>query len=345
LVAAGAALPSAAGAATREPAAHGHSLDFQAPYGHVSDRLLVRDSGSLRRAAERAQWVSYPLLDGSAVRAASAYYPTAEIHEVVAVLGGLVHGREMNSLSVYVATPEEISGMCGAGMMGCYSPSSDRIVVSGSDAPVAGIPRTHAIAHEYGHHIANHRVNGPWWSALYAGTKRWTTYERVCEEAGQGRLYPGDQGAHYWENPGEAFAESYATMNFPGLGLAWNYTPLLQPDAASLERIRADVTRPWVGPRTTNWQGRIDRRGGTAARQLATPLDGRVKVRMTAPEGSNFDLYLLSADPGPRQVLRRMTAGDSDKRVAAAVCGEQAVRIEVRGPGSAGPFSVKITRP
>ena len=316
-----------------------------APNGRVPDLLLGDDSRALRRAASSARWVSFPLPGGYVVRAASASYPAVELRRVVAVLGGLVHGREINSLSVYVATPQEISGMCGAGVMACYSPSSDRMIVSGSTEAVAGVPRDHVIAHEYGHHITNHRVNGPWWPALDAGTKRWTTYEGVCDEATQDRLYPGDQGDHYWENPAEAFAESYAMLNFPDLGLAWNYTPLLQPDAASLARIRADVMQPWTGRRSTAWRGSLGPSLGRTSRTIATPLDGRVTVRMTTPRGSDFDLYLLSAEPGPPQILRRVTGGGLKRRVDAAVCGERAVRIEVRRRSGAGPFSVKISRP
>ncbi|MEK6277050.1 MAG: hypothetical protein AABM29_03445 [Actinomycetota bacterium] len=319
---------------------------FAVPAGaHMPDRVLTSSPASAQRATASADWTSYPVPGGYSVKVASAYYPETEIQEVVGVLGSLVHGKEMNSLSVYVATPDEMAAMCGTGFMGCYSPSAERIVVSGSDESAAGIPRQHVIAHEYGHHIANRQLNGPWWPALNAGTKRWATYERVCEEARQQRLYPGDQGAHYWENPGEAFAESYANMNFPALGLAWNYTPLLQPDPVSLQKIRADVTRPWTGRRTTKWRRMFGRHGGRVVRSVATPLDGRLSVSLKSPRGSDYDLYLRTADGGRGRVLERDSAGRSTKRVSARVCGERAVRIEVRRRSGTGPFTVKIARP
>ena len=39
----------------------------------------------------------------------STYYSEDQMQSIANVLGGLVHGQEMSSLSVYVASPDEIS--------------------------------------------------------------------------------------------------------------------------------------------------------------------------------------------------------------------------------------------
>jgi hypothetical protein len=337
------ALPAGAAAGTRGPL----NAPTAATESHEAapDRVLPVQSPSLRRTAARSNWGRYRLLDGAVVKAASTYYPESEILEVVGVLGTLIHGREMNTVSVYLATEDELAAFCGSGFAACYAPSDDRIVVPGSDEPVAGVPREHLIAHEYGHHIANHRINGPWWPALYGGAKRWATYERVCEEAHQGRLYPGDSGTHYWENPGEGFAESYARLNFPELGLAWNYTPLLEPDAGALARLAADVSRPWEGRRTRTWRRSFGHRQGRAVRTFRTPLDGRLTVKLAAPRDSRYRLSVSTSTAGGWRLLRRPASLASAERLDARVCGTGAVRVEVRRRAGTGPFRVEVTRP
>jgi hypothetical protein len=329
------ALPASASAHFLPPGA----TPTAAPAGDPSSRLSER----LSRATQRAEASSYPVA-GYSVKALSTFYSPPQVQEVLNSLAGLVHGKEMNALSVYVATPDEIAYICGGAMISCYSPGLERIIISGDPTPVAGIPRSYPMAHEYGHHIANHSYNGPW-TALSAGTKRWSTQENVCEGVYARVLHPGDEGAHYWENPGEAFAEAYATLNYPDLGLGWYYSPLLAPDPISLEKIRADVTRPWTGRRTSTWRRNFGRSRGRVARTVSTPLDGRLSVTLKSPKGTDFDLYLRSAGNGRGRVLERDAAGHSRKRVDAALCGEQAVRVDVRRHRGTGPFTVKIVRP
>jgi hypothetical protein len=250
----------------------------------------------------------------------------------------------MNSLSVYVATPQEISRICGAETIGCYLADDDRMVVSGSSAPVAGISRQHAIAHEYGHHIADNRVNGLPWPTLAAGTERWATYEHVCERTEQGALFPGDEGAHYWNNPGEAFAESYATLSAPVAGLGWNYSPLLAPDPTSLSLVSQDVSQPWTGPQTLTWRGRLGPGHRRAVRTVATPLDGKLSAQMFGPDDSNFDLSLSGAER-VRNRSRHAVRRRANEQLDGSICGQQTVQIEVRSRRGSGRFAVRIARP
>ena len=204
----------------------------------------------------------------------------------------------MSTLNVYVATPAEIREACGSTVVACYVPSEATMVVSGIDRPVAGVPRDFAIAHEYGHHIANSRQSSAL-PALEAGTIRWATYERVCQLTRAGKLFPGNQGAHYWEDPEEAFAQSYANLNRPTAGVSWQYTALLRPTAASLAKIHADVSRPWSGPVTSTWSSSV-------APQPANVHPGRsarwtVRDR-TGPGGGRAD---LDPDTPDRHAARR----------------------------------------
>src|SRR4051794_2735376 len=104
-----AALPIEGAWARPVPAAHTPSLKV-AGNGHPRDRvgsLPARGKGPLLR------WDSYALPGGEAVSAASASYGSAQVGQVLGIVGSLPHGAEMNSLSIYVATPQEIGATCG----------------------------------------------------------------------------------------------------------------------------------------------------------------------------------------------------------------------------------------
>lgn len=322
-------------------------------------RAMVR--GSARRYASA----------GAGFQLLSDHYGPAEVESVAATLRSLDHGPELSQLVVFVATPAEIRDACGATVVACYVPEEGKMVVSGVDRPIAGVPRDFAIAHEYGHHIVNTRP-GSALPALEGGTSRWATYERVCQLTRSGRLFPGDQGAHYWENPEEAFAQSYADLNRPDAGVSWQYTPLLQPTIASLAKIHADVNRPWSGPTTFSWDGSVtaalEPLAGDAAadtvdgsvgvgpgravgrhpwvdsRLLRTPLDGPVSVSLQAPPGA--PLALVLRDPAEGRVLGRAS---TDSSGAAALtypnCGHGALRLEVRAAQTDATFHTTISRP
>jgi hypothetical protein len=234
---------------------------------------------------------------GDQFRLSSSSYGPAEVASVARTVRSLDHGSEMAGLSVYVARPDEVREACGTGVVACYVPSEREMVVSGVDRPVAGVPRDFAIAHEYGHHIANSEAGGAY-PAITAGTIRWATYERVCQLTRSGRLFPGNQGAHYWEDPEEAFAQSYAHLADPGARVSWQYTPLLQPTMTSLAKIHADVADPWTGPVTLAWRGSV---AAPPASPADTTADGRGSTTATAgrmvadPAGSGSGDYSVGS--------------------------------------------------
>ncbi len=306
---------------------------------------------------------------GEEFEISSDHYGAAEVESVAATLRSLDQGPEMATLVVYVATPEEIVRLCGATVVACYLPATQEMVVSGIDRPVAGVPRDFAIAHEYGHHIAAGQL-GDAYPAIDAGTIRWATYERVCQLTRRGRLFPGNQGAHYWQDPEEAFAQSYAHMNWPHAGVSWQYTPLLQPSAAALVKIHADIERPWSGPVETTWSGAVTAApaeqptpsgvtSGTlgigAAKAvgetpwvdsslLHTPLDGTVSVSLQSPAGAQLALTLHESGNG-RTLARTHTDPEGSAHLSYTNCGHAALRLEVRSVSGAASFEAAIARP
>jgi hypothetical protein len=327
-------------AATREPLSevlHPRPAGSAFGYGAPRARPDARALRTMARASARRFSGA-----GSEFQISSTHYGPRAIESVAATLRSLDHGPEMSTLSVYVATPAEIRETCGATVLACYAPSESRMVVSGVDRPIAGIPRAFAIAHEYGHHIANSQA-GDTLPALDAGTIRWATYERVCQLTRAGRLYPGNQAAHYWQDPEEAFAQSYAELNRPGAGVAWDYSSFLQPTAAALAKLHTDVSRPWRGPVTWAWNA-ASSPGSRAVRAVRTPLDGTVSIALQSAPG--VGLRLLLRDPHGGQVLAHAaTDEEGNATLSYSNCGRDSLTLEVRGAAGPGGFRAAVTRP
>lgn len=236
-----------------------------------------------------------------------------------ALLAGLVHGPEMSSVTLDVVSAAQAAARCDGGQS-CYDPDTQTIIAS--TTPPAGYTVAEIIAHEYGHHVAAHRRNAPW-SAFDWGTKRWASYEGVCQGVTAGQLFPGDQGAHYSADPGEAFADAYRILN-GGHGVS-PFDRRLAPDATALALLRQDVEHPWRGPT------RLRRRGVAPGRiTVATPLDGTFAATARGRE-------LQIIDPATGSVL---ASGRS--RVRARLCGQETVAVAVSGRGR---FSLRIARP
>jgi hypothetical protein len=129
--------------------------------------------------------------DAIAVTAAcQASCTAADPRQIAAFLGTLVHGFEMELLTVQLDTPSQLEFDCGYGAQACYYGGESKIVISGNDSPATdGASREFVLAHEYGHHVARHRETPrPFPVALDWGTARWSSYQNVCRRARAGVL-------------------------------------------------------------------------------------------------------------------------------------------------------------
>jgi hypothetical protein len=295
----------------------------------------------------------FRLAGGGELSATSFAFDRAQVAPMVSAIDALPHGSEIAKLKLDVATAAEVGRRCGREAMSCYDPWQDEMVVDGQDESVEGVPRLSLLAHEYGHHIANNRGGGIW-SAFDAGTTRWSTYEEVCERTREGLLFPGNEGAHYWENPGEAFAQTYATLVAPET--PWTYTPLLAPDPTALGLVREDVVDP-LTPRQLRWQvGSRATRGPSLGEAVAVdparyerafgiPVDGRVGIRLTGADGGRYRLLLIDATTGESLAEASPDVGGTTK-LHYADCGHRQVKLIARATGSAGSgFDAAITAP
>lgn len=321
--------------------------------GEVRRDTVVRTpSVGAARISATAEASRYPLNGGSGETVAVAVTAACRVscnaadpQQIADFLGTLVHGPEMELLTVQLDTPGQIEFDCGYGAQACYYGGENKIVLDGDGgAAPDGASREFVLAHEYGHHIARHRESPPPFPvALDWGTARWSSYENVCRRSRAGALFPGNEGLHYFRDPGEAFAESYADMRFPEAEVPWRWVRTLEPDAGAFEAIREDVQRPWQGRRVLGLRGRVPPRpDGAAVRAFATPLDGLVSLR---PAGRHrYSLSLLSP---AGHVLRSSRHGlGFRRRLNFTVCGQSTLRVALRAAQRrGGAFRLQIQRP
>src|SRR2546423_6095424 len=282
--------------------------------GHVRSRVLPRTTRRLAIFPGNAWGGTYTTSSGAKVTvfSSSSYAVDQSANQAVAdFIDRLVHGSEISLVKIFLGPPEEVAILCNSKEVdGCYSPATNEIMTIGQDTDWSTVEEV--VTHEYGHHIANHRLNDPWPAVAY-GTKRWATYEGVCQKEASGAAFPGDEGEHYFQNPGESFAESFMHLNEVKLGFPetpWGYDPMFTPDAGALAAIEQDVLKPWKDDSLKHWGGRFSRRGQQKTFTFKTPLDGVFAAELHGPRGSSLSLT------GAGQIKRM-----SPRLSAALICG------------------------
>ncbi|MGC1166302.1 MAG: hypothetical protein WA862_09340, partial [Solirubrobacterales bacterium] len=304
------------------------------------------------RIAASAASARYSLNDGSddsiAVDVSAACQQECDAADPQAIanfIGTLIHGPEVNLLTIQLDTPSQLAFDCGFDAQACYFGDEGKIVLSGNaDSAPDSASREFVLAHEYGHHVAQHRdMPAPFPAAIKWGTERWSSVVNVCEGHRAGTFFPGDDGYHYYEDPGEAFAESFAFNRFPEAAVEWAWSPALRPTATSLQALRKDTVRPWLGRHSFTVAGRVPR-SGALVQEFRTPFDGKVSI---APAGGRRLGYELLIRNHSGETLRSSRQGvSSSHRLDYTVCGQSRLRVAVRALGRAGkPFRLTIQRP
>src|SRR5437899_6747820 len=315
--------------------------------GAVAFRTKLLNSAPRHLSALSWWGGTYPVPGGEHVAIyISTSYPQADAvaQQWADFFGRLPHGQELSLAKVYIAPLDEVSELCYSDeALGCYG--GQTIVTVGDST--AGILPTSIAAHEYGHHIAANRSDAPW-NALDWGTKRWATTMGICTRVGAGTAFPGDEGPSYTLNPGEGFAESYRVLvetNGTAVGYEWPIVdPSFRPTPASLAAIREDVLQPWVGPTTKTIRGKFLRGRRTWTTQVATLLDGDLRVRFTVPGGGADDVTLLTGD-GRTVLAKGSWASTGGKSAEYRVCGARSLRVRVTRGGVAARFTLRVTLP
>ena len=261
-------------------------------------------------------------------------------------LDSLVHGSELSQVTAYLAPLDEVQLICGPDALACYSPRESLLVAPG-DAPAADISAEAVVTHEYGHHVAAHRLDPPWLAVDY-GTKRWASYLQVCRRTSAGELHPGSETVpNYALNPGEAFAEAYRVLNQRKAGLvetAWDIVDQrLYPSAQALTLLEQDVTAPWTKPTKTAYRGSLRSSARSRAYTIPTALDGSLRLDVRA--SARLRLKLRVSGPSGRIVAAQTVAAGHAGAAGTTICGQRSYRVQVSRLRGAGTFTLSVTKP
>jgi hypothetical protein len=346
-------LATPGGAAAERPG-KGVSLEVPRTAVPMQDVVLGEPGAAAARISASASSQRYSIGDGSGATIAVAVTQScAELCEVkdpqrvADFIGTLIHGDEVNLLTVQLDTEYQLGFDCGFGAEACYFSGENKIVIGGyEEADSDGATFDFVLAHEYGHHVAQHReLPSPFGSAIDWGTERWASVEGVCQGERHHRFYPGNEGTHYFEDPGEAFAEAFAHYRFPDLPVQWRYSPELRPGPAAFRAIREDTLSPWQGRTSVTLSGRVPARGeGAAVESLQTPLDGMVSLRPGGLPRRGYELALRSR--AGRLLRTSRSSLDPRHSLDFTVCGEHHLRLVLRSTRPHGaPFRLQIERP
>jgi hypothetical protein len=345
-------LAAPAAAETQPPPWQRAAFAVPGPALPLRDVVRAAPGADGARIAASASSARYPLNDGSGDSIAvdisadcQQECDAADPQAIASTIGTFIHGPEVNLLTVQLDTPFQLGFDCGFDAQSCYFGGENKIVLSGDADPAPdSASRDFVLAHEYGHHVAQHRdMPSPFPAAINWGTERWSSVENVCAGHRAGAFFPGDEGTHYYEDPGEAFAESFAFNRYPEAAVEWAWAPALRPTAASLQALRQDTLRPWLGRHSFTVSGRVPR-AGARVQEFRTPFDGRVSI---APAGDRKLGYELTIRNRSGKTLRSSRQGVSFRhRLDYTVCGQSRLRVAVRALGRPGKrFKLTIQRP
>src|SRR3954447_17087284 len=316
--------------------------------GKFKDRVLA-GSSRIARASISGNWHTYKVADGVVLSAAISdgyanRLSTSVAQSYADFLDSLDHGPELAGLRIYIAPPAEVTAECGGqdGTLACYDSGTKIMVVPGEESVTgsSGVTTSYVVAHEYGHHIAASRNNDPF-SGFRVGPKYWSSYELICDRSLRGRLAPGNEQEAYLSNPGEGWAETYAQLRYPEV--AWQFNPIMQPDAGAFAAARKDVLIPWPANAGKTFKGTFGQRGSRTRRfSFALTLDGSLQVLLRGPRKANYNLVLTS---NGRNEGRTFNAGSRDSFDYQAACRQDAtehVTVTVKRVSGSGPFRVRV---
>jgi hypothetical protein len=261
------------------------------------------------------------------------------------LLASLLHGPELQTVTLYLAPYREVQTICGQGALACYS-DRQHLIVAPAERIDAEISAESVVMHEYGHHVAASNDDAPW-AAVDYGTKRWSSYEQVCARAKAGQLFPGAEDSNYRLNPGEAYAETFRVLNERRLGVGespWDIvSDALYPDDTALALLQQDVTSPWTGNSSASSTVALNSRARTRTVTVQTPLDGNLQVTLRGARNTRVAFDLFGGD-GAR-LLHSIVAGTTTRTLRATVCGTRSYRARVTLQRGSGAFRLTVSKP
>jgi hypothetical protein len=270
--------------------------------------------------------------------------PTVTPEQWAEFIAHLDHGSEISKVTVQIATLDEVQQICGAQALGCYG---DNQLISMGETFTDGTTPEEVVRHEYGHHIAFNRANPPW-AAIDWGPKYWASVVGVCKRVKHDGAYPGDEGVHYDQNPGEAWAETYRVLEERKAGIFDSKWQIVSrnffPNEASLAAAERDVLHPWTAGTSATYRTNFTQRGKKVwLVPVQTLLDGNLNLKVTLPRAGLYDLAVLS--PNRRTVMRHAVSRGGTTRIVGGICGIRSLYVRVSDRSGSGRVSVTVSTP
>ena len=148
-----------------------------------------------------------------------------------------------------------------------------------------GASREFVLAHEYGHHVAQHRdMPAPFPAAIDWGPERWSSVEHVCQGHRTRRLLPRRRGHALLRGPGRGLRRELRLQPLPRSGGGVGLGAGAAPEPRLLRALREDTLRPWLGRHSFTVSGRVPR-DGAIVQEFRTPFDGKVSIGPAGDRG------------------------------------------------------------
>jgi hypothetical protein len=316
----------------------------------IHDRMLAFRGHRRARASSLptgAYGGDFNTADGTGVSVymSPSYTPDNTVLQSTANLfDGFVHDSELGVVTIYLAPIDEIHAACMSDKAdSCIDPSNDTIYLVGQP-PADGTPVEEIAAHEYGHAIALARATAWSGSAYNTGPEYWASYENVCRRTVAGTAFPGDEGAHYGQNPGEAWADTNRILN-GGSRSIWQFDVGFFPNATDLRLAKQDILQEWNGNDRFDVTGTFHHyRARNQYYTLLTPHDGGDASIKLFTHGS-LRANLSVSDAATGAVVGQSRNVGLYQAASFSICGGRRATIRVYRRSGYGSFTLRAYVP
>lgn len=270
--------------------------------------------------------------------------PLEALDHVAALVKALPHGWELKKLSVLVVDSVDMPAYCDSdAAQACYQPRDPDRSFEGTMIVAWDDPELpHTVAHEYGHHLDNARLNiahlplleCPDYSA--DGSRRWFFARQLADDIL--RVGFNCRNDSSWETllP-ELYAEDFAVLaGSNGWGRIASVPP---PSLEVLDDLREDIVDPFV-PESSRFRGRLARRGARRAHRFRVRWPTFLYVEVSGPRRAEIDLVVYES--GKRRPLSRTRQRGSKDSTVVELFQPGTYRVEVRARRAGGRYRLLV---
>lgn len=319
--------------------------------GPTRDRVLespaARALAARARAAQQEE-IGFTYSDGLGrdfyVWTHEGEAPLEALDYVAALVKTLPHGWELKELSVLVVDSVDMPAYCDSDVaQACYQPRDPDRSFEGTMIVAWDDPELpHTVAHEYGHHLDNARLNIAHLPSLECrdysadGSRRWFFARLLLDDIMQAGFNCRNDSS--WETllP-ELYAEDFAVLAGSN---GWGRIALVPPPSLEvLDDLREDIVDPFV-PESARFRGRLARRGSRRAHRFRVRWPTFLYVEVSGPRRAEIDLVVYES--GKRRPLSRTRQRGSKDSTVVELFQPGTYRVGVRARRAGGRYRLLV---